>query len=432
MARQVRWFNAVLALVVVTTACSSKGATSSEVSFQLFGDAEEIRAYRSLIAAFQKAEPDVRVRLVAVPNQGDHIAKLATDFSGGSPPDLFLINYRRFGQFAGQGVLEPLGPRLAASATLDEKEFYAEALDAFRFGGSLACLPQNISSQVVYYNKSLFTRFAVSPPRAQWTWEQFLETARALTRDTNNDRKPEIYGVAFDIDLVRVAPFIWEAGGEVVDDVKRPSRVVLNSIDAQRALAFVGSLRRQYMVTPTEAEEEAEDPETRFSNGRLAMFIDSRRATTTLREVKGLDFDVAPLPMDVNAANMLHSDAYCMARSSKNKDAAFRFVEFALAREGAELIARTGRTVPSLRSVAESPAFLDPSRKPASAKVFLDNIALLRRFPNIATWNEIESKVNVPLYDWYYGTDEVEELVTAVAAATRGLFGTTPPSPAPS
>ena len=39
--------------------------------------------------------------------------------------------------------------------------------------------------------------------------------------------------------------------------------------------------------------------------------------------------------------------------------AAWRFVEFALGPEGAPVIAKTGRTVPSLKSVAESDAFLD-------------------------------------------------------------------------
>ena len=152
------------------------------------------------------------------------------------------------------------------------------------------------------------------------------------------------------------------------------------------------------------------------------MFIDSRRATTGLREVQGLDFDVAPLPKDVTAANMLHSDAYCMARPSKNKDAAYRFVEFAVGRKGAELIAKTGRTVPSLKSVAESAAFLDPNQKPASAQVWLDNIALIKRLPNIQTWNEIESKVTTQLHDWFYSTEEVATLIAAVAADTRGLF----------
>ena len=422
MARPLRSVAVACAVALVMAGCTSDTGASGSLTFQLFGDAAEIQAYRSLIEAFEKQEPAINVRLVAVPNQGDHVAKLATDFSGGSPPDIFLINYRRFGQFAGQGVLEPLGARLEAGGALQVDAFYPQAVDAFTFDGELTCLPQNISSQVVYYNPTLFERFGVATPAAGWTWDDFLATARRMTRDTDRDGKIDVYGIAFEIDFVRVAPFIWQAGGEVVDDVKDPTRMTLDTIDVQRALAFVGSLRRHYRVTPTEAEEEAEDPETRFSNRRLAMFIDSRRATTTLRSVEGLEFDVAPLPRDRVAANMLHSDAYCMARSSKNKDGALRFIRFALDKTGAELIARTGRTVPSLKSVAESPAFLDPSREPASARVFLDNISLIRRFPNIQTWNEIETKVAVQIYDWYYSTEEVATLLAAVAADTRGLF----------
>ena len=88
-------------------------------------------------------------------------------------------------------------------------------------------------------------------------------------------------------------------------------------------------------VVPGDEEVEAEDDETRFLNGRLAMVLSSRRATPTFRTITKFDWDIAALPQHQEQAGILHSDAYCMTKASQNKDAAWSFMEFALGPEGA-------------------------------------------------------------------------------------------------
>ena len=61
-------------------------------------------------------------------------------------------------------------------------DFYPQALDAFRWHGELTCLPQNISSLVVYYNRNLFTASGVPEPRAGWTWNEFVYGREADAR----------------------------------------------------------------------------------------------------------------------------------------------------------------------------------------------------------------------------------------------------------
>ena len=80
---------------------------------------------------------------------------------------------------------------------------------------------------------------------------------------------------------------------------------------------------------------EAEDNEARFANGRLAMLMESRRAVPSLREAADFDWDVATLPVIWPPSTVLHSDAYCLTKASDAKDAAWRFVEFAVGPEGA-------------------------------------------------------------------------------------------------
>ena len=123
---------------------------------------------------------------------------------------------------------------------------------------------------------------------------------------------------------------------------------------------------------PDAVQEAAEGSESRFQNGRLGMFLNSRRGVPTYREIEAFDWDVAPLPQNKQRAGILHADAYCMAAATENKDAAWTFIEFANSAEGQTIIAASGRTVPSLKAVAESPAFLDPNAKPARSDVFLN------------------------------------------------------------
>jgi multiple sugar transport system substrate-binding protein len=110
----------------------------------------------------------------------------------------------------------------------------------------------------------------------------------------------------------------------------------------------------------------------------------------TFRTIKGFDWDIVPLPKFKKQAGILHSDAYCMSKASKVKDEAWSFVEYAVGPKGAPVIARTGRTVPSLKSVANSRAFLNPNAKPRNSRVFLDTIPVIQRLPNVSTWPEIE------------------------------------------
>jgi multiple sugar transport system substrate-binding protein len=429
MARSLRFFALVLLLAA---ACGGKPATTSgTITLQMSGDPAEAEAYRSLTNAFSKAVPNIKVNLVVVPSATDHVAKLVTSFSGGKPPDLFLINYRRFGQFAARGVLEPMAPRLSKSDRIKIQDFYPQPLEAFIFGGALQCMPTNISNQVVYYNAGLFSQFGVTPPpQGGWRWDQLLATAKRMTRDTNGDGKTDVYGLGVPPEFVSMAPFVWQAGGEVVNDVTNPAKTTMLGPKELKALKFFIELRRVHKVVPSHAEFESEGLEERFARGGLGMLIESRRATTALRGVPGLDWDVAPLAHDAEPATMLHTDAFCMAKASTQKDAAFRFVEFALGPEGAPILARTGRTVPSHIAVANSDAFLTPGTKPAHAKVFLDQIPLIHRFPNIAAWNEIENKANPIIEEWFFGPERIEALGIEIDLATRELFAEKRPSPA--
>jgi multiple sugar transport system substrate-binding protein len=428
----------VAAVCVLTAGCvGSESDSSGSIRFLVFGDPPEIRAYRTLIRAFESEEPDIDVLLVEASDRDDLLARLSTSIAGGSPPDLFLINYRFYGQFAAKDVLEPLQPYIEGSDAFELEDFYPQAVDAFRWNGQVTCLPQNISSLVVYFNRHLFERFGVPEPTNTMAWSQFVYRAQQLTRDANgavvrgadpdlppepNSAPAEIYGLGIEPTIIRLAPFIWSNRGTVVDDEEAPTRMAFDTPAARSAIQQFFELRALHGVVPSDSEVESEDDESRFVNGRLAMLLSSRRSVPTFREAATFDWDIVSLPTLQDRAGILHSDAYCLTKASDEKDAAWRFVEYAVGPEGAPVIAATGRTVPSLKSVAESDAFLDPSSKPASSRVFLDGISTIRRVPTISTWPEIEDAAEPILENGLYLGKPVDEVVEEVDRATRPLF----------
>jgi multiple sugar transport system substrate-binding protein len=430
----------LLALVLAGCGGSGDGGAGSgsgSISFLVFGDPPEIQAYRTLIEAFERQEPDIDVQLIEASDRDDLIARLSTSLAGGSPPDLFLMNYRFYGQFAARGVLEPLEPYAEDTDEFELDDFYPQAVDAFRWEGRVTCLPQNISSLVVYFNRDLFEKYGIDQPRDAMPWSEFVDKAQQLTRDKTgntvrgadpdlppqpNAARAEVYGLGVEPTIIRLAPFIWSNGGEVVDNEENPTRLTFDTAEAKEVLTLFFALRSFQGVVPADSEVEAEDDESRFVNGRLAMLLSSRRSVPTFREAAKFDWDVVSLPIFDEPAGILHSDAYCLTKASDSKDAAWRFVEFALGPEGAPVVAKTGRTVPSLVSVAESAAFLDPNAKPRNSRVFLDGIAHIRRVPTISTWPEIEDASEGILENGMYLGEPVDDVVERLEQATTPIF----------
>jgi multiple sugar transport system substrate-binding protein len=411
-------------LALFGAGCGGGGGNDAtgEVTFLTFGEPEELKAFRNVITAYEAKDPDVDVKLIEASDRDDLLARLSTSFAGGTPPDVFLLNYRFYGQFASRGVLEPVHDRVADSDAFSEESFYEPALEAFRLDGKLVCLPQNISSLVVYYNRDLFRQAGVEEPKQGWTWDQMVEKASKLTKDRDRDGNIDVYGLGVEPEIIRLAPFVWSNSGELVDDEAQPTRFTLDTPPAQEAMQAFFDLRDKHLVIPSDQEREAQDEEARFLNGSLGMYMQSRRATPSFRTIKTFDWDVAALPQHQQPAGILHSDAYCMTKGSENKDATWSFMEFALGPEGQRITAESGRTVPSLKEIAESEAFLDPAAKPASSRVFLDTIDVIQRVPNISTWPEIEDAAAQVIETGLYQGVPPAQVAKQIDEATRPMF----------
>jgi multiple sugar transport system substrate-binding protein len=408
--RPVALLLALFALVGVASSCSS-GDDATVVRVQVEGEPEDTAIYQRVAEAYEREHPDVDVRLETASSDEDHLAKLTTSFAAGNPPDVFLINYREFAQFVGRDAIEPIGPHLPAG---EVDGYYPAPIEAFTVDGRLQCIPQNTSSLVVYYNRTLFAQAGLGHPES-WSWQQFRDAAVKLTTG-------EVRGLGIRPSIIRVAPFVWSNGGELVDDPVRPTRFTLDQPASREALEFVLRLVRDDKVSPTETELAAQGLEERFEAGKLGMLLSSRRDTPRFREVKSLDWDVAPLPTSKQPAGILHSDAFCVAARSRNRDEAVAFARFGAGEPGQRITTLAGRLVPSLKSVVPTSyaAVLPP---PAHGQVFVDAIPNIRRTPVLRTWAEIEEVSGELLTRAFHEPNyTVDHFLRELDAQTRPLF----------
>jgi multiple sugar transport system substrate-binding protein len=418
-------------LLIVLTACSNPRA---EVAFFSYGDSSERAAYEALVASFNRKHPEIQVTIGHTPGEDEfrsprqrdaYRQRLIANVVSGTTPDVFMIPYREYAWFLNRAVIEPIAPLLAKSAVIREADFYPQALTPFRdASGALVCLPQNASTLVLYYNKTLFDAARLPYPTADWTWGDLLNAAQKLTTDTNNPQKAH-YGLGLDADITRLLPFLWQHGAQLVDDDGTPTRFTLDTPAAQAALQQFTDLQNRYRVVPDENAALTYPPSDRFITGSIGMLVFSRRITPILRTVQ-FDWDVAPLPRlpGQPPATLLFADGFCLSRSSKHKDAAWKLIEYAMSPEGQTLLAKAGRNVPSLRAVAESPAFLDPAMKPASSRVFLDTLPDARLAPYSVTWADVEEELNRQIQAGFYEGLSPPETAARINRFAAPLMGT--------
>ena len=425
----------------------STASSPAHVRFAFFGDEVETLAYELLIERFHETYPAITVEPVPVASRnipptantlpsGGYPEWLRQSFTSGSPPDVFMLGYRDIGRYVTRGIVQPLDPYLRGSAVFSEDDFYPAALDAFRSpflnDNELGAIPQNVSSLVVYYNTEIFDAMGVDQPDSGWSWDEFASAASALTLDLDGDGRIDVHGLAFEPSITRYAPFIWGAGGEIYDDLHAPTRLLIDTPEARAGIEWLSWLGAAGLnVTPNAAEARQLDDTRRFRSGHAAMLIQSRRVTTFLRQNSAISWDVAPLPVGNAPVNLLHSDGLAMYVGTKDKEAAWTFIEFAMGPIGQTLLAESGRTVPSLREVAESDAFMKGTSisdalgfgfRPKNAQVFLDNVAVSRRLPSEISWASVVRGLDEELKNAFYGGSPVEETVRRMLDRTSFVF----------
>lgn len=184
-----------------------------------------------MVPEFNKKYPNIKVTIDGVPYV-ELLAKSMLDATGPSPTyDIIIADDPWVPQLATVGALLDLkSPEVAGwtEAGYDWDDFNAAPLAAGEWDGKQYGVPLRSNMLMMFVNKSLYEQAGLPAPTSALTWDQYLEQAPKLVRDTNGDGKADVW--AIDTYFVRepLTPTIWQTimnsnGGQLLDDKGQPA-----------------------------------------------------------------------------------------------------------------------------------------------------------------------------------------------------------------
>lgn len=177
----------------------------------------------------------------------------------------------------------PLQPFLDADPELDESDFFPGVLNQFRSQGQIIGLPSEVQVRLMAYNKELFDAAGVAYPTIDWTVDDFLEKAVALTQ--GDDPATKIYGFTPDIyEFGDMLAFLERQGVVLVNQNIDPPHVNYGGEDVIAAMRWYTNLSTEYGVKPVfefVPQEGEYNPDLDPYNIRMSLIQNDRVAMWT-------------------------------------------------------------------------------------------------------------------------------------------------------
>lgn len=305
----------VLALVLALSS-TAFAAVELEMNYWM---SEQETGIQAAVDAFNASQDEIHVNASTVP-WGQYWDKLVTGLPAGSAPDVFSINALNVRDYAKNGYLLDISG-LFEDGSVDLTKFPQHVIDTHTVNGTLWGIPKDFDSIAVFYNKDMFDAAGVEYPSDDWTWDDFIATAKALT-DADNG----IYGVA-------IAPtgqqwgydYIFGNGGQVFDE---NGACVVNSPEAVEAIQKLADAILVEGVSPTVEDQVELDADTRFQSGMIAMTFNGSWNMGTYADVFGDRLGVAPLPIMKERKTISHCLSWVGAASTQHPEEVKKFLAF--------------------------------------------------------------------------------------------------------
>lgn len=358
----------LLLLVLICGGCAQKD-TRTVIEFASWGSKSEIDILKPILSDFEKENPEIKIDFMHIPQ--NYFQKIHLLFASNTAPDVIFINNLYLPIYANANLLEEL--------TVNQNDFYPQALEALSWNGKLYAIPRDVSNLVVFYNKDLFDRKNITYPTSEWNFDDFLKTAQKLT-DKNT------FGVSFEEDPLFYLPYLMSNGGGIL-----PSEIEKKG--SQYGLNFYADLRKKYHVAPLNSESASATMAQMFLQQKLGMYISGRWMVPKLRNEADFDWDVTQFPKGTNGSIVqLDASGWAITKSSKHKEEAQKLVNYLASSKNSEKFATSGLIVPARKDASRSKYFLD-GQKPVHSKIFLDIIETSKPTPVTVDYREITDKL---------------------------------------
>lgn len=303
-----------------------------------------------LIPKFHAQHPDIIIEHVEGVDWS--LDKIILAEVAGQPYDVIYSVIETAWAIAERGLIMPLDSFLEDDPWADDflYDVHPTLLEMWRKDGRQYYLPFEWNNVVMYYNPRLFNEAGLELPHNDWTWDEFLTAARAITVH-NPDGTTAVDGYACQMSNPwGFGPWILSAGGQILNDTWTES--ALNDPRVVDAFEFVRSLIFEHRAAKVACDP---IPET----GLVGMWPGGRNTLYWYVHVNTdfVDYDIQFWPQKERRATTLGGGGYSISASSPNKEAAWTFIKWLNSPEVVEYWALLGAS-PSRTSVAMSDVIL--------------------------------------------------------------------------
>jgi multiple sugar transport system substrate-binding protein len=230
---------------------------------------EEQVFYKDLIEQFESANHDIHVQLVFI---DDVLNSSSEDNLRQIMSSADTLAHRISPEMTQQGLVYDLTPFIRDERDFDEKDFYPGTLEALQWAGGTWGLPAMIQSfSLIFFDKQIFDDAGVPYPQPGWTWDDFVDKAKALTAHDEDN----VTRWGFVTRSWNPAPFIQGRAGLLADNSTNLLTSVLEQPAALEAVRWYTDLALVHQVMPPpERNANVLDSKTAqlIRDGRAAMW----------------------------------------------------------------------------------------------------------------------------------------------------------------
>lgn len=389
-----------------------------------------------LIEQFEERH-GVEVEVQALPPD-QYWPRMSALAAAGQLPDVFYMSSGFIDTWQADGLLANLQPYVDET---DLEQYYTGVLSTARFPdkntGDVYAWPINWVGTVLYYNMDAFDAAGVPYPDDDWTWQEFLDAAKALTIDENGDGRIDQHGFWLYGRYAQIEPWIFQNGGSLLN----ANRTRLEPDDnAREALKFLADLTNVHEVSPRPKEMEGVRQQDLFPLGLAAMWVDGTWNIENNRDVIGDDFrwGITNIPRGPSGSEDVAytwPDMLAISPTSENSDLAWELTKFLTGEERPASL-YLGGTVPFYRATAESEEWLERDQQPANKGVILELGSMPSRTSFTPSWGDWRgyaaaegSGMNGELDQVFNGEQSIEEAIEGFVEYGNGVLSRVYPTP---
>lgn len=138
-----------------------------------------LQALENLVNSFNEAHPGIHVNAQFTGTYEETITRAIAAVRAGDPPHIIQVYEVGTQTMLDSGAIIPVS-ELAPEGEFDEGEIIGPIRNYYAVGGSLASMPFNSSTAMVYYNKDVFRKAGLDPNRPPTTYDELEEMGRQI------------------------------------------------------------------------------------------------------------------------------------------------------------------------------------------------------------------------------------------------------------